>query len=61
MPLTYTSRFQKWPADALAAVANKFLTEMDLDVETRTKLIKICQSIHTRITGASEGGWLQWW
>ena len=46
--------FQKWPADALAAVAGKFLAEMDLDPPTRTKLIGICQSIHTRIREASE-------
>ena len=36
-------------------MANKFLTEMDLDVDTRTKLIKICQAIHIRISEASEG------
>jgi dynein heavy chain len=53
--LTLSFRFQSWPSDALAAVANKFLTEMDLDAETRSKLVKLCQSIHTRITEASEG------
>ena len=48
-------RFQKWPADALAAVALKFLTEMELDANTRSKLVGLCQAMHTRITQASEG------
>lgn len=46
--------FQKWPADALAAVALKFLTEMDLDAAMRNKLVNLCQAFHTHIREASE-------
>ena len=54
-PPHISRRFQKWPADALAAVALKFLTEMELDANTRSKLVGLCQAMHTRITQASEG------
>ena len=55
IPPPLVRRFQKWPADALAAVALKFLTEMELDANTRSKLVGLCQAMHTRITQASEG------
>ena len=54
-PPPLVRRVQKWPADALAAVALKFLTEMELDANTRSKLVGLCQAMHTRITQASEG------
>lgn len=38
-------RFQKWPADALAAVAYKFLKEMNLEEEMRGKLVQLCQQV----------------
>jgi dynein heavy chain, axonemal len=40
--------FQKWPTDALEAVAMKFLKEMDLETKTRIKLVKLCQAFHSR-------------
>eukprot|EP00955_Chlamydomonas_euryale_P034508 349803-Chlamydomonas_euryale.AAC.1 len=47
-------RFQKWPADALAAVALKFLKEMDLDGATRAKLVTLCQRLHEEIRRESD-------
>jgi hypothetical protein len=41
--------FQAWPADALEAVANKLLREMDLDTRMRTSLMLLCQQLHERV------------
>ncbi|GFH22159.1 uncharacterized protein HaLaN_19578 [Haematococcus lacustris] len=47
--------FQRWPADALEAVALKFLREMDgLEEEQRAALVGLCQAFHSRITAVSE-------
>jgi len=47
--------FQKWPVDALEAVANKFLREVDIDEGTRSKLVVICKSFHNKAQEASDG------
>ena len=41
--------FQKWPTDALEAVANKFLKEMDLEESLRAKLVACCKSFHKKV------------
>ncbi|KXZ55711.1 DHC8 protein [Gonium pectorale] len=46
--------FQTWPRDALEAVAYKFLKEMELDDNTRTQLVHLCQAFHGRIREASD-------
>lgn len=38
---------QPWPADALLAVATKFLGEIDLTVKEREACIEMCQYFHT--------------
>ncbi len=53
-------RFQKWPADALEAVAMKFLAEMDVDLAMRKQLVALCQAIHVKVTEASEGEYALW-
>lgn len=38
---------QKWPEDALLAVATKFLGEIDLTIKERDACIEMCQFFHT--------------
>nr|XP_031838488.1 dynein heavy chain 7, axonemal-like [Nomia melanderi] len=38
---------QKWPEDALLAVATKFLGEIDLTIKERDACIEMCQLFHT--------------
>ncbi|KAK3267509.1 hypothetical protein CYMTET_23939 [Cymbomonas tetramitiformis] len=45
--------FQEWPADALEAVATKFLKEMDLTEDHRTKMVQICKGFHKSVVDAS--------
>jgi len=48
--------FQKWPEDALEAVAYKFLKEMGNNLEdaTRIKLVTLCQEMHRFIVKVSQ-------
>lgn len=39
--------FQAWPADALLAVATKFLGEIELPTAEREACIEMCQEFHT--------------
>jgi dynein heavy chain len=50
----HACRFQKWPSDALGAVAFKFLKEMDLKDDVRTQLVGLCQQVHEKIGEASQ-------
>eukprot|EP00899_Mesostigma_viride_P020786 jgi/Mesvir1/28709/Mv19680-RA.1 len=45
--------FQEWPTDALEAVAQKFLNEIDLDPTVRKRMVGICNSFHTSVAEAS--------
>ena len=46
--------FQAWPNDALEAVANKFLAEVDLEEQQRKDLMEICKIFHQSVAEASE-------
>lgn len=48
------NRFQGWPTDALEAVAFKFLKEVDLDAPSRTALVGLCQTFHSKVQESSE-------
>lgn len=39
--------FQKWPQDALVAVATKFLLETELSAQNREICIDMCMEFHT--------------
>lgn len=41
--------FTKWPADALEAVAHKFLHDLDLADDVRMSLVASCQSFHQTV------------
>lgn len=42
--------FTKWPADALEAVAFKFLHDMDLADDVRMSLVVCCQLFHQTVS-----------
>jgi hypothetical protein len=42
-------RFQKWPEDALEAVATKFLREVDVLPDMRKSLMAMCKHFHTSV------------
>jgi dynein heavy chain len=46
--------FTKWPEEALEAVAEKYLQEVELEPEQRLSVIKFCKSIHTDVRTLSE-------
>ena len=39
--------FTKWPAEALEAVADRFLQEEELEQSEKNAIIKVCQKMHT--------------
>ncbi|CAM6082178.1 unnamed protein product [Calypogeia fissa] len=45
--------FQEWPNDALEAVANKFLKDMDLEDRIRRCIIQICKAFHEMVRAYS--------
>ncbi|CAH1790213.1 unnamed protein product [Owenia fusiformis] len=46
--------FQAWPADALQAVATRFLDEIEMPQETRSGCIEICQEFHQTTSDLSD-------
>lgn len=38
--------FQEWPDDALQAVANQFLSDLEMENELKTRVVQICQYFH---------------
>ncbi|CAG0920877.1 unnamed protein product [Notodromas monacha] len=46
--------FTPWPEEALERVANKFLSEVDLDDEIRTKCVQMCNKFHQSVVVMSE-------
>ena len=41
--------FFKWPSDALVAVAQKFLADVDFEDGIRSEIVPLCQRIHTDV------------
>jgi len=47
--------FTAWPQDALVAVAQKFLADVEfVNEQTRHNIVELCQQIHTDVTDLSE-------
>uniref|UniRef100_H2ZME5 AAA+ ATPase domain-containing protein n=1 Tax=Ciona savignyi TaxID=51511 RepID=H2ZME5_CIOSA len=49
--------FQAWPEDALEMVANKFLEDVDLEDDTRSKCVIMCKQFHESVRNLSERYW----
>ena len=45
--------FYSWPADALLAVASKFLASVEIEEKARKQVVHTCQSIHTSVRDLS--------
>jgi dynein heavy chain len=46
--------FQAWPDDALEMVANKFLEELDMEQDMRSRCVYMCQHFHQSVRGLSD-------
>lgn len=46
--------FQAWPDDALEMVANKFLEEVDMELDMRQQCVSMCQHFHQSVRLLSE-------
>jgi len=42
-----------WPEDALELVANKFLTQIEVETELRNKCVEMCKHFHTSVSDIS--------
>nr|XP_022323965.1 dynein heavy chain 7, axonemal-like isoform X6 [Crassostrea virginica] len=51
--------FQSWPEDALEAVANRFLEDVELDDEERVGCTDICKTFHTTTRDLSQRFFLE--
>jgi dynein heavy chain len=47
-------RFSAWPEDALELVANKFLTQIEMESEIRKECVQMCKHFHTSVSNISE-------
>jgi dynein heavy chain len=47
-------RFSAWPEDALELVANKFLTQIEMESEIRNNCVKMCKHFHTSVSNISK-------
>ena len=46
--------FQAWPDDALEMVANKFLEELEMEQDMRSRCVYMCQHFHQSVRGLSD-------
>ena len=46
--------FQAWPDDALEMVANKFLEELDMEQDMRSRCVYMCQNFHQSVRSLSD-------
>lgn len=46
--------FQAWPDDALEMVANKFLEELDMEQDLRSRCVYMCQHFHQSVRSLSD-------
>jgi hypothetical protein len=47
-------RFGAWPEDALELVANKFLTQIEMESEIRNNCVVMCKHFHSSVSNISK-------
>jgi hypothetical protein len=50
----FVSRFTAWPEDALELVANKFLTQIEMESKIRNECVKMFKHFHTSVSNISK-------
>lgn len=50
----FVFRFGAWPEDALELVANKFLTQIEMESEIRNNCVVMCKHFHSSVSNISE-------
>ncbi|CAB0036402.1 unnamed protein product [Trichogramma brassicae] len=51
--------YDAWPEEALERVAKRFLRALEIDEETRSRCVGLCQLFHLSVNRASELYWLE--